>query len=229
MKISFLGRPLITFVTVYLIFSLVIVPIVAPIFGREKVKHINNIYPVNYMTVLLNRNYVRPDLNKMLQNTAKELENTGIYIHYLDANFPFMDSFPLLPHLSHSDGKKIDVSLIYETPEGIISSSQKSMSGYGVFEPPKTKEFNQIAICLKNGYLQYDFPKYVTFGKINKNLSFSDAGTKRLIQGFLKSNLLGKLFIEPHLKQRLRLNNTKVKYHGCQAVRHDDHIHLQLK
>jgi len=222
-------KPVITFLGVYLICTLIIVPLLAPIFGREKVKHTENIKPTNYMTVLLNRNYVRPNLNTLLQSTEKELKNTGIEIHYLDANFPFIDKFPLLPHLSHNDGKKIDISLIYQTSDGEFSTKQKSVSGYGVFEDPRHNEYNQIKKCLNQGYFQYDYPKYVTFGQINKDLTFSNIGTKKIVLSFLKSNLLGKLFIEPHLKQRLNLKNNKIRYHGCRAVRHDDHIHVQLK
>ena len=51
------------------------------------------------MTVLLNRNYVRPELNDLLEQVAKDLSKTRIQIHYLDANFPFVNNFPLLPHL----------------------------------------------------------------------------------------------------------------------------------
>jgi len=39
----------------------------------------------------------------------------------------------------------------------------------------------------------------------------------------------GKIFIEPHLKSRLGFaNDSKVRFHGCAAVRHDDHIHIEL-
>ena len=222
-------KQIITFLGVYLLCTFIIVPLLAPIFGREKVKHTESIKPTNYMTVLLNRNYVRPNLNTLLQNTEKELKNTGIEIHYLDANFPFINKFPLLPHLSHNDGKKIDISLIYETSKGVISTRQKSVSGYGVFENPKPHEYNQIEKCINQGYFQYDYPKYITFGEMNEDLTFSNIGTKKIVQSFLKSNLLGKLFIEPHLKQRLNLKNNRIRYHGCRAVRHDDHIHVQLK
>ncbi len=99
-------KPIITFLATYLIFTLIIVPIIAPIFGREKIKNTDKIKPTNFMTVLLNRNYVKPKLNILLKKTEKELQNTEIEIHYLDANFPFIDDFPLLPHLSHNDGKK---------------------------------------------------------------------------------------------------------------------------
>ena len=222
-------KNLIIFTTIYLVSTLLIVPLIAPIFGREKVKHSEKIKPTNYMTILLNRNYLRPKLNELLSKTEKELSGTNIEIHYLDANFPFIDKFPLLPHLSHNDGKKIDISLIYETKNGIITNKQKSISGYGLFENPKSNEYNQIEKCLKNGYFQYDFPKYLTLGKINNELVFSEKGTKKLIKKILKNQNLGKLFIEPHLKSRMNLKNNKIRYHGCRAVRHDDHIHVQLK
>ncbi|MEE9362420.1 MAG: hypothetical protein V3U92_07475 [Cellulophaga sp.] len=222
-------KTLAIFITLYLFSTFLIIPVIAPIFGREKVRHSEKINQTNYMTVLLNRNYVRPKLNKLLEQTEKELKGTNIEIYYLDANFPFIDKFPLLPHLSHNDGKKIDLSLIYETNNGKITSKKKSVSGYGVFEDPKLNEYNQIEKCLENGYFQYDYPKYVTFGKINKELIFSEKGTKKLIQSILKNQFLGKIFIEPHLKNRMNLKNNKIRYHGCRAVRHDDHIHVQLK
>jgi len=222
-------KTLIIFIGLYLLSTFLIVPVIAPNFGREKVKHSEKITPTNYMTVLLNRNYVRPKLNELLNQTEKELSGTNIEIHYLDANFPFINKFPLLPHLSHNDGKKIDLSLIYETKKGGITNRQKSMSGYGVFESPKSSEYNQIENCLKKGYFQYDYPKYITLGKINKELVFSEKGTKRLIESILKNRNLGKLFIEPHLKLRMNLRDKRIRYHGCRAVRHDDHIHIQLK
>ena len=222
-------KTLIIFISFYLFSTLLIVPLISPIFGREKVKHSEKIKPTNYMTVLLNRNYVKPKLNELLSKTEKKLNGTNIEIHYLDANFPFINKFPLLPHLSHNDGKKIDLSLVYETENGIITNKQKSISGYGLFESPKITEHNQIEKCLKNGYFQYDFPKYLTLGKINRQLVFSEKGTKKLIENILKSKDLGKLFIEPHLKSRMNLKNNRIRYHGCRAVRHDDHIHIQLK
>ncbi len=219
----------IIFISLYTFFTFLIVPFVAPIFGRERVRHSKKIKPTNYMTVLLNRNYVNPKLNNLLSKTEDELKGTDIEIHYLDANFPFINKFPLLPHLSHNDGNKIDLSLIYETQEGIITNKQKSVSGYGQFEEPKPMEYNQIKKCLKSGNFQYNYPKYLTFGKINEELKFSKKGTKKLIQSILNNKDLGKLFIEPHLKNRMKLKDSRIRYHGCRAVRHDDHIHIQLK
>ncbi len=38
-----------------------------------------------------------------------------------------------------------------------------------------------------------------------------------------------RIFIEPHLKARLGLTHlAKVRFAGCQAARHDDHIHIDF-
>ena len=227
----FKGKFVLVFLALYLLVTFGIVPFIAPLFGREQVKHSKMIRPTNYMTVFLNRNYVRPALNKVLQDTESQLlaANSIIQIRYLDACFPFVDKFPLLPHLSHNDGKKIDISLVYETSDGTITNKKKSRSGYGAFEHPTKREFNQTEKCKSAGYFQYDFPKYLTLGRVHRDLVFSKQGNLLLMNSILKNRKVGKIFIEPHLKSRLRLSDNRIRFHGCQAVRHDDHIHVQLK
>lgn len=216
------------FLTLYAISTFMLVPSIAPLFGREKIKHSAFIKPTNYMTVILNRNYVVPDVNLILNNVQDEISGKDIQVNYLDANFPFVVGFPLLPHLSHNDGRKLDLSLVYESPEGKISIKQKSRSGYGVFEGPKKGEFDQITKCKISTYKHYDYSKYLSFGETNKELQFSSKGTKALVTSLLKQPQIEKLFIEPHLKTRLNLNHNKVRFHGCRSVRHDDHIHIQV-
>ena len=219
------------FTGLYLILTFLIVPNVAPIFGREKITETEFLKTQSFFYKLANRNYVRPELNESLNQIATEFEkrNSGIKMIYLDANFPFIDKFPLLPHLSHNDGKKVDVSLIYEEPNGQLTNKKPSISGYGVYEKPTENVYDQNAVCKQRGNWQYDFPKYLTLGTINKNIEFSENGTRELANLILRQNSTGKLFIEPHLKKRLNLTSGKVRFHGCQAVRHDDHIHFQLK
>ncbi len=226
---SYKFKTSIVFVTLYITATFIIVPPLASLWGRVRIQNTPVIQPANYASILLNRNYVRPKINQLLQKTARNLQDTPIKIHYLDANFPFINGFPLLPHLSHNDGKKIDLSLIYETKEGKISDKQKSISGYGVFVAPHKGEFNQTKWCKQKGYFQYGYTKYLTLGKINKELVFSQKGTKRLIKSILKNRNLGKIFIEPHLKNRLHLHDKQIRFQGCRAVRHDDHIHIQVK
>ena len=228
-KIDFKLKLFSIFSILYLISTFLIVPKIAPMFGREVVINNEKIEPTNYLTILLNRNYVKPKLNELLKETERHLLQTDIKIKYLDACFPFINKFPLLPHLSHNDGKKIDISFVYEDSQGELTNNKKSVSGYGVFVPFKKGEYSQTKMCKDKGYFQYDYPKYLTLGKINSALVFSQKGTKRLIHALLKSKKLGKLFIEPNLKNRLRLNDSRVRNHGCRAVRHDDHIHIQLR
>lgn len=218
------------FTVLYLVATFLIVPNVSPFFGREKIKETEFLKAHSFFYKLTNRNYVRPELNNAIGQIATEFErqNRGIKMVYLDANFPFINKFPLLPHLSHNDGKKIDVSLIYER-DGKLSNKKPSVSGYGVYEAPTEKEYDQNVVCKAKGNWQYDFPKYLTLGTFNKDIEFSEKGTRQLAELILKQKNVDKLFIEPHLKTRLNLNNGKVRFHGCQAVRHDDHIHFQLK
>tara|TARA_R110001592_G_scaffold178441_2_gene419386 strand:- start:790 stop:1302 length:513 start_codon:yes stop_codon:yes gene_type:complete len=165
-------------------------------------------------------------LNDISLKVSKDLP--GIKLIYLDANFPFFDGFPLLPHLSHTDGKKIDISFIYEDKDKKISNLKPSTSGYGIFEKPRKGEINQSLICKQNGFWQYDFTKYLTFGSSSKDLKFSKSATKILINNILSNANLSKVFIEPHLKNRVHLHNSKIRFHGCRAVKHDDHIHFQI-
>ena len=58
---------------------------------------------------------------------------------------------------------------------------------------------------------------------------FDEERTKALVLLFAANQSIGKIFIEPHLKQRLHLTSNKIRFHGCRAVRHDDHLHVQLK
>jgi hypothetical protein len=62
-----------------------------------------------------------------------------------------------------------------------------------------------------------------------KDFVFDENRTKELLTFLLKKKKTGKIFIEPHLIERMNLKHNKLRFHGCHAVRHDDHIHIQLK
>ncbi|MDF1697854.1 MAG: hypothetical protein P1U56_18545 [Saprospiraceae bacterium] len=220
-----------TFPTFYLIATFLIVPLIAPHFGRTPLpkSKSSKLAPHSYWTIILNRHYVTHTLKNELHTIASQYESQFPQLKtiYLDANFPFWDGFPLLPHLSHNDGKKIDLSFIYET-NGAVTNSKPSRSGYGHYESPKPGEYNQPSICLRSGYWQYDFPKYLTLG-VKPNFNFESGKTKKLIQLILSRKNTHKVFLEPHLSNRLGLKHKKLRFHGCRAVRHDDHIHYQVK
>lgn len=212
------------FTSIYLIFNLVIIPPIAKAFGREALPWFNNeVTPRNWFYPLAFRNYVDSELKTVLFESAK---TSGLKITYLDANFPFFKGFPLLPHLSHNDGKKIDISFMYVDEKGQSTNDKPSRSGYGAY----VKKYSQSSKnCLNQGFWQYDFPKYLTFGA-NDDLEFDEKRTQGLIQSLLSKSQTQSIFIEPYLKQQLRLSKAyRIRFHGCRAVRHDDHIHLQIK
>ena len=216
------------FPLIYLTFNLLLIPPIASFFGREKLPWIdNNLKPINWFYPLAFRNYVNPQLKVELKNSANALSLSSISITYLDANFPFIDGFPLLPHLSHNDGKKIDIAFMYLDKNSESTENKPSSSGYGAFV--NSKENYTSNFCINKGYWQYDFTKYLTFGT-NNNLKFDESKTAQLINELLSISSAEKIFIEPHLKKSLGLgSNSNLRFQGCAAVRHDDHIHFQIK
>lgn len=212
------------FPLLYVLCNLIIVPFLAPKFGRVALPYNSNtIKAARWFYPLSFRNYVRPELKTLLINASKK---SRIKIAYLDANFPFFNGFPLLPHLSHNDGKKIDLCFVYKDKNGKATTKIPSTSGYGVFVNEKNKTSNY---CVNKGYWQYNFTKYLSFGN-DRDLKFNALQTKQLIRALLQQSKAKKLFIEPYLKTNLGLQNeNKIRFHGCKAVRHDDHIHLEIK
>ncbi|MBR8537426.1 hypothetical protein KDU71_17795 [Carboxylicivirga sediminis] len=230
-KYAFPLKGLAAFLIIYSLGTFVTAPMLAKLFDRERIEHYDNLHPANYMTIILNRNYVRPEVNTYLKTVSETLQETNpdVKMRYLDANFPLIDGFPMLPHLSHYDGKKIDLSLVYENEQGDIIDACKSVSGYGVFEGPRKGEVNQYKACITAGFSYYDAPKYMTLGSINEELRFSEKGTRALMDALTRPDEVDKVFMEPHLTQRLRLKNRKIRFQGCHSVRHDDHIHVQVR
>ncbi len=217
----------IVFPVIYLSFNLLVIPFTAPLFGREQLPVFESqLKPHNYFYVLSFRNYVTPQLKTSIKKTAEDVSKDGISISYLDANFPFWDGFLLLPHLSHNDGQKIDIAFMYKTKDGQKTDKNPSLFGYGVFTDSKNPTVNY---CKQNCYWQYDVTKYLGVNT-NKDLILDTDKTRALIKALLHRSNNSKIFIEPHLKQELGLQNySQVRFHGCQAVRHDDHIHFEVK
>lgn len=220
---------ILSFLPIYIFATAWIVPNFAPFFGREKIENSTIIKAHSPFYVWTNRNYVTPELQTVLKEVAVSFEakNLGVKLIYLDANFPFIDGFPLLPHRYHTDGKKIDVTFIYED-NNKLTNKKPTFSGYGFFEEPKPNEIDQVEDCFMRGYGQYDFTKHVRLGITNPDLVFSEKGNKEFIESVLEKEVVNTIFIEPHLKHRLALQNAKIIYHGCGTVRHDDHIHIQV-
>ena len=216
----------------YLIITFLLLPLIAKPFGRVPLPLTGNLKPLNYFTAILNRHYVRPQLKDLLQDSANQMEAKypGTIIAYMDANLPFMKGFPLLPHLSHSDGKKADIAFLYKDAENgeALHRTARNFMGYGGSDLPRKGELDKAAECVRQGYWQYDIMSRFMPTTSEGKMALDEKRMKAYVRILVNDARTGKILLEPHIKQRLKLNYNKVRFHGCRAVRHDDHLHVQL-
>lgn len=221
------------FIIVYLLATAFVLPLLSPLSGRVPLPYYEkrSLQPLTVWTCLLNRNYVKPELRDVLYNAAERMNKRypGTVINYLDTGFPFFKWFPLFPHLSHHDGEKADIALCYRLKEtGERTNGCPSPIGYGISEGPEKKEIDMPGLCKNKGYWQYNLLSEIMPQSRKRLYRLDEERTRDLVVFFTVQKSIGKIFIEPHLKERLGLGSKKIRFHGCQAVRHDDHIHIQL-
>ncbi len=223
-----------SFLIIYIATTFLIVPLIAKPFGRVPlpISEESHLRPLNVMTCILNRNYVKPELRDLMFDVAMKMNEKypGTALNYLDANFPFINKFPLLPHLSHNDGKKLDMAFCYnESKTGIQTNHVPSLIGYGVCVEPTNGEVDTAAECEEKGYWQYSMLRKIIPQGSKNTFTLNETKTKELILFIAQKEAIEKIFIEPHLKTRMNLIHDKIRFHGCRAVRHDDHLHIQIK
>nr|WP_210295828.1 hypothetical protein [Rhizobium redzepovicii] len=182
---------------------------------------------------LLNRNYVTPDLRDLAKALAAHMDKEfpGTVTVALDSNFPFVNGFPLLPHLSHADGKKLDFAYYYKNADGaFLNGATRSPIGYFAFEEPAPGD--ELPCQGRNDWLttRWDFdalqPLFPAYGIEEQRTSAAVAWLTS--EGVARFGLQ-KIFIEPHLKNALGITDSHVRFQGCRAARHDDHIHIQIE
>ncbi|ASP34923.1 hypothetical protein [Labrenzia sp. VG12] len=219
----FFKRRVLVFLTAYALLSLSaiwIAPVVSnrvalPCFTDGPLKVQSWIY------CALNRNYVSPEVKALLEDLAHATEKAypGTQTLVLDGNFPFLDGFPLIPHLSHDDGGKVDLAFYYRDASGYRRGATRSPIGYFAFEDgPSTCPPKRLSLRWDLAALQPLWPDFAI-----------EPNRTRFALAFLAADpRTGKILLEPHLKARLGLASSKIRFQGCRAARHDDHIHLQL-
>ena len=216
-------RPLLAFAGLYLGLAVLAVW-VAPMTGRTALSCFERgpLQVQSWFYCATNRSYVTPELKALLQDAAAEVEadHPGTQTLVLDAGFPFFAGFPLLPHLSHDDGEKVDLAFYYADTAGrYLPGQTRSPIGYFAFEQDTSSCPDQWASLRWDlAWLQ---PLWKTYG-------LEPDRNRLLIETLARDPRVGKIFVEPHLQQSLTLADDKIRFQGCRAARHDDHIHLQL-
>jgi len=227
-------------ITFYFVVTFFVVPPLARAFGRVPLPTnlSGALKPRTILTVVFNRHYVRPELRSIAISHAEALSarHPGLQVNYFDANFPFAlrfpfapykKGFPLLPHLSHSDGKKLDIGFIYRNADdGRLSPRTPSAIGYGISEEPLPGEYDRPRECRAS--FSYNFMRNIWPQGAKDDYHFDTGLTHELIAAYARDKQIGKIFLEPHLKTRLSLAYGKISGVQCEAVRHDDHFHIQL-
>jgi hypothetical protein len=196
--------------------------VAAPLFGREALPCFGA--PLRSQSVLycaLNRTYVTPELQAVAYDLALDMDARfpGTVTLTLDAGFPF-GPLPLLPHLSHRDGQKLDLAFWYKDANGLYLPRQtRSPIGYFAFEDGPT-ECPSAGPTLRwdLAWLQPAFPDW----------ELEPERTRYAVEHLAADPRVGRMFLEPYLVARLGLLSPKLRFQGCRAARHDDHLHLEL-
>ena len=191
--------------------------------------------PATSLLCFLNRHFVTPTVRDLVLDVGLRMNapvqgETGflarsepIVLQYLDANFPFFDGFPLLPHLSHHDGRKVDLAFFYKDEDG-KPTGPPSFIGYWGFEEPRPSDPQPCTGRNDLMTMRWDMKWFPVRG----NVFLDEERTARLIRLLAADPRVVKILLEPHLVKRLGVTHPKVRFQGCRAARHDDHIHVEV-
>ena len=184
------------------------------------------IRPAHKIYCISQRHYVTPAARAALSDVALALAaaSPGTQVGYMEASWP-IGKKPMPPHLSHGDGRQIDLALFYETPTGAPLSVPPATTlkiGYGAYEPPRRETERACPGGARGKEERPDPPN-------NRQWRLDEARTRQLVRLLVEDKRVRRVFIEPHLKTRLGFgSNAKVRFAGCRAARHDDHLHVDF-
>jgi len=180
---------------------------------------------------ILNRHYADARFVALMTELSQAVDRAhpGTITLYLDGNFPFVDGFPLLPHLSHNDGRKLDLAYYYASSDAkYLPAALRSPIGYWAFEQPGTGDQSSctgrplLTLRWDLDFLQSLYP--------NRPLEPERTATAlRWLADEGQKFAVERIFVEPYLAKRLGVSSPVLGFQGCRAARHDDHIHIQIK
>ena len=209
---------------------------IAPVFGRTPlpclVSDNANLAMQSPLYCVLNRQYVTPEMKQVAVDLSSHVATIypGTLTLALDGNFPFVDGFPLLPHLSHNDGRKLDLAFYYRAADGgYIRGATKSPVGYWAFEEPADRADLRCDDRSRLLTLRWDMQ---WFRPMLANHTLDRERTRAALQWLTASGRdagVSKIFIEPHLARSLNVESDIIRFQGCRAARHDDHMHIQIR
>lgn len=224
---------LLIFLGLYTAFTFLAVPQLAAFAGRVPLPCERSsdmfLQPATRWTCFFSRRYVAPELKTKLTALATAMDRAypGTLTYYLDAGFPFA-KLPMLPHRTHRKGRQVDLSFAYEREDDgrRIPSEPPSPFGYWAFVQPGEKD-EQPCTGTSSPW-RWNVPGASLF---LDDAQLDEARTKALIEWLVTDSsapTVKRVFLEPHLKTRLGLTSDKIRFQGCKAARHDDHVHVEI-
>lgn len=203
------------------------VQVAAPALGREALPCFGDeLRMQSPLYCGLMRNFVTPELAQVARDAAARVaaDYPGTVTLTLDANLPFLDGFPLIPHLSHGDGEKLDFAFYYQQDGAYRAGHTRSPSGYFAFEGLRDRA--EDATCPPATVtLRWDLRP---LQPLWSQATLDGARTAALVRVLAADARVGRIFVEPVLQRQMGLRDPKMRFQGCRAARHDDHIHIQL-
>jgi len=226
---------LIAFAVLYAAVTVAAVPPLAREFGRHPLPCLpaaNRPYgAVHPALCILNRHYASSSAHRVLSALTKEMnaQFSGTTVLYLDAGFPFLDGFPMLPHLLHDDGRSVDLAFFYTNARGVYQRGRtRSPFGYWAFEPPRKGDprpcFQDKGLGLRwdLGFLQKYWRPY----------KLDEKRTAAMVRWLVTEGPnfgVQRVYLEPHLVNRFQIASPFLRFQGCRSERHDDHIQIKLR
>ena len=203
-----------------------VAPYLAAQSGRRALPCVSGpLEPHSLVYCAANRHYVRHRLADAAERIAARVaaEHPGTVVRYLDGGFPMGLGFPMLPHLSHGDGQRLDLALLWQHHNGSPAYGNGSPVGYFGYAPPPTG----VAPACPPRWLDLRWDMESLQPLFAQN-DLDVPRTRALLRSILADPAIGKVLLEPHVRARLSVSDDRIRFQGCRAARHDDHVHIQL-
>ncbi len=221
------------FVALYLAVGATLVPWSAAAFGRRPLPCFASAHQplqaVNPLFCAANRHYARASVHRLLLDLAEAMDVAypGSRLRYLDAGFPLFDGFPLAPHLSHHDGRKVDLAFYYRSRLDGTAVPSPSPLGYWAYSGPAPGE--ERPCQSRRSPLRWDLAWLQPLFESAEIDLERTAALLDWLQRHAGRYRIEKVLLEPHLRRRMGLAAGVIRFQGCGAARHDDHLHVELR
>lgn len=195
--------------------------------------------PLTPLTCALQRNYLHAEGRASLIVAAREVAEAhpGTIVRFLDAGFP-LGVLPVLPHLFHGDGRRIDLALLWKRGKRPVPGA-RSPIGYGGFAPgyerrcppepvsatriPWLRDLPWVAELLPPMDLRWEWAALQPY---TRDVELDVERTRTLAQQLVGLTSVRSVTTEPTLMAPL---GAGVKGSPCELPRHDDHLHVSFR